>query len=111
MTLRQIARQGPLLRPQDHSFTVVPQTPLHRTLRGIRSREIARGIGGRGIENSIHDINLPHCARPSLAFPLGAMPKKHKTPLTPVEHMRRELFTAAPGLEVLERLMEGADDL
>jgi PAS domain S-box-containing protein len=39
------------------------------------------------------------------------MPKKHKTPLTPVEQMRRDLFARAPGLEALERLMEGADDL
>lgn len=39
------------------------------------------------------------------------MPKKHKTPVTAVEHLRRALFAAAPGLEVLERLMEGADDL
>ncbi len=35
----------------------------------------------------------------------------HKTPLTPVEQMRHDLFARAPGLEVLERLMEGADDL
>jgi PAS domain S-box-containing protein len=46
-----------------------------------------------------------------LVFPEHAMPKKHKTRLSSVEQMRRDVFTKAPGLEVLERLMEGADDL
>jgi len=39
------------------------------------------------------------------------MPKLSKPPLTPVARMRRDLFARAPGLEALERLMEGADDL
>ncbi len=43
------------------------------------------------------------------------MPKKHKNPraagLSPLEQMRRELFARVPGLEVMERLLEHAEDL
>jgi PAS domain S-box-containing protein len=43
------------------------------------------------------------------------MPKKHKirtaSPPSPVEAMRRELFARAPGLMVMERLLDQAEDL
>lgn len=43
------------------------------------------------------------------------MPKKHKSaahgPESPVEDMRRKLFAAVPGLQVLEQLLDRADDL
>ena len=39
------------------------------------------------------------------------MPKKHKSAPSPVDRMRQDLYSRAPGLEALERLMEGADDL
>src|SRR6187200_2182938 len=58
---------------------------------------------------------LPDCAPQSLAFRCVAMPKKHKSaangPESPVEGMRRELFAAVPGLQVLEQLLDRADDL
>ena len=56
--------------------------------------------------------------RASLAFHAGVTPKKHKSPdgaralvETPVVRMRRELFARAPGLEAMERLLEGAEDV
>jgi len=40
------------------------------------------------------------------------MPKTHKSPATsPVAAMRRDLFARAPGLEAMERLLDGADDV
>lgn len=57
-------------------------------------------------------------ARASLAFPPAVPPKKHNSPApahsageTPVARMRRELFARAPGLEAMERLLDGADDV
>lgn len=48
-------------------------------------------------------------------FLFGVPPKKHKSRhaarSSPVEVLRRELFAAAPGLEVMERLLEKAEDL
>ncbi len=43
------------------------------------------------------------------------MPKKHKSrpasPASPVEALRRDLFAKAPGLAVMERLLDHAEDL
>jgi AraC-like DNA-binding protein len=56
--------------------------------------------------------------RMSWWFHAAVPPKKHKPVLrgssvneTPVTRMRRELFARAPGLEAMERLLEGADDV
>src|SRR5436190_3236293 len=51
----------------------------------------------------------------SLVFPSRRMPKTHKNgpspPPTPMETTRRELFAKVPGLAVMERLLDHADDL